>query len=61
MSEDERRVSEEWAPRGSHALASDRWSQNGLPSLRYFGLSPAQPLRLAFVDLTDKSFDCEQR
>ena len=28
--------------------------KNGLPSLRYFGLPPAQPLRLAFVDPTDR-------
>jgi hypothetical protein len=29
-------------------------SQNGLPSLRYFGLPPTQPLRLALVDPTDR-------
>src|SRR5947209_6201061 len=29
-------------------------SQNGLPSLRYSGLPPAQPLRLAFADPTDR-------
>jgi hypothetical protein len=29
-------------------------SQNGLSSLRYFWLPPAQPLRLAFVDPTDR-------
>src|SRR5271154_3067566 len=29
-------------------------SQNGLSSVRYFGLRPAQPLRLALVDPTDR-------
>jgi hypothetical protein len=29
-------------------------SQNGLSSLRYFGLPPAQPLRLDLVDPTDR-------
>src|SRR5947209_2460248 len=28
--------------------------KNGLSSLRYFGLPPAQPLRLALVDPTDR-------
>ena len=42
-------------PRGSRARSPliDR-SQNGLPSLRYFRLPPAQPLRLALVDPTDR-------
>ena len=29
-------------------------SQNRLPSLRYFGLPPSRPLRLALVDPTDR-------
>jgi hypothetical protein len=35
-------------------LTSIYGSQNGLPSLRYFGLPSAQPLRLALVDPTDR-------
>jgi hypothetical protein len=35
-------------------LTSIDGSQNGLPSLRYFGLSPTQPLRLALMDPTDR-------
>jgi hypothetical protein len=35
-------------------LTSIYGSQNGLPSLRYFGHPPAQPLRLALVDPTDR-------
>ena len=39
---------------GVHAHL-DRWSPNGLPSLRYFGLPSAQPLRrLALMDPTDR-------
>jgi hypothetical protein len=42
-------------PHGSRARSpSIDWSQNGLPSLRYFGLPPAQQLRLALVDPTDR-------
>jgi hypothetical protein len=37
-----------------HAHPSMDGSQNRLSSLRYFGLPPARPLRLALVDPTDK-------
>ena len=55
VSQGERRVSEGRAPRGSRARSpSIDGSQNGPSSLRYFGLPPAQPLRLALVDPTDR-------
>src|SRR5271170_6294201 len=55
VSQGERRVSEGRAPRGSRACSpSIDGSQNGLPSLRYFGLPLAQPLRLALVDPIDR-------
>jgi hypothetical protein len=37
-----------------HAHPRSMGPKNGLPSLRYFGLPPAQPLRLAPVDPTDR-------
>jgi hypothetical protein len=55
VSEGERWVSEGERLVASRArLPSIDGPQNGLPSLRYFGLSPAQPLRLALVDPTDR-------
>jgi hypothetical protein len=44
-------------PHGSRARSpSIDGSQNGLTSLRYFGLPPAQPLRLALVDPRDRAW-----
>jgi hypothetical protein len=42
------------APSSPPCSPSIDGSQNGLPPLRYLGLPPTQPLRLALVDPTDK-------